>query len=47
MKRKDYRKPTMRVVNLHRQCHILASSGVESTRKGYGAAQESTWGDEE
>ena len=47
MKRNDYSKPTIRVVKLQHKCHILAGSGVESMRKGYGAAQESTWGDEE
>ena len=26
MKRKDYRKPTMKVVQLHHQCQILAGS---------------------
>ena len=30
MKRKDYQKPTMKVVKLQHQCHILADSQVES-----------------
>ena len=30
MKKKDYQKPTMKVVKLQHQCHILASSQVES-----------------
>ena len=30
MKRKDYQKPTMKVVKLQHQCHILAGSQVES-----------------
>ena len=47
MKLNDYSKPTIRVVNLQHKCHILAGSGVESTRKGYGSAQETTWGEEE
>lgn len=34
MKRKDYRKPTMQVVQLHHQCHILAASDpVPSAQK--------------
>lgn len=36
-----------RVVELQHKCHLLTGSGVESTRKGYGAAQESTWENEE
>ena len=43
MKRKDYRKPTMKVVQLQHQCHILAGSGVEANRSGYGAATEDEW----
>jgi hypothetical protein len=40
MKRKDYRKPTMKVVKLQQQCCILAGSGegVNATRGGYGEA---------
>lgn len=30
MKKKDYQKPTMKVVKLQHQCHILAGSQVES-----------------
>ena len=47
MKRKDYERPTMQVVQLKHKCQILAGSGVEANRSSYGAAQESTWGDEE
>ena len=43
MKRKDYEKPTMQVVKLQQQCHLLAGSGVESTRTGYGDAEEEVW----
>ena len=43
MKRKEYRKPTMNVVQLQHQCHILAGSGVEANRSGYGAATEDEW----
>ena len=38
MKRKDYRKPTMQVVKLQQQTRLLAGSGVESMRTGYGTA---------
>lgn len=30
MKRKNYETPTMKVVKLQHQCHILAGSQVES-----------------
>ena len=43
MKRKDYQKPTMKVVQLQQQTHLLAGSGVEATRNGYGTAQEDVW----
>ena len=42
MKRKDYQKPTTRVVELQHHCHILAGS-VEASRSGYGTAEEETW----
>ena len=38
MKRKDYEKPTMQVVKLQQQTHLLAGSGVQSMRSGYGSA---------
>jgi len=43
MKQKVYQKPTMHVVKLQQQTHLLAGSGVESTRSGYGEAQEEDW----
>ena len=43
MKRKDYQKPTMKVVKLQQQTQLLAGSGVESMRTGYGDAQEEEW----
>lgn len=43
MKRKSYEKPTMKVVKLQQRCHILAGSGVEANRSGYGTASEDTW----
>ena len=50
MKRKDYLKPTIRIVEMKHRSHILAGSvqltGVTSKRNGYGSATEQTWGDE-
>ena len=46
MKKKDYQKPTMQVVKLQQQTHLMAGSGVQSMRSGYGEAQEEE-GDEE
>ena len=41
MKRKDYEKPTMTVVELQQTTQLLQTSGqVEATRSGYGAANE-------
>ena len=45
MKRKDYEKPTMQVVKLQHQTHLLAGSGVQSMRSGYGDAQVEEWDD--
>lgn len=42
MKRKDYQKPTMRVVELQQRTMLLAGS-VEAQRSSYGIAQEETW----
>ena len=42
MRKKDYQKPTMKVVKLQHHCHILAGS-VEASRSGYGTAEEETW----
>ena len=42
MKRKDYEKPTMKVVLLQQRTHLLAQS-IEATRNGYGEAQTDTW----
>ena len=43
MKKKDYQKPTMQVVKLQHQTHLLQASGVQSMRSGYGEAQEEDW----
>ena len=43
MKRKDYQKPTMNIVQLQQQTHLMAGSGVQSMRSGYGEAQEEDW----
>ena len=42
MKRKDYKKPTMKVVELQHRTMLLAGS-LEATRNGYGEAQTDTW----
>lgn len=42
MKRKDYERPTMRVVEIQ-QCGMLMTSGE---RQSYGQAIEQEWGDE-
>lgn len=39
MKRKDYEKPTMKVVKLQHQCHILAGSN------GQAGVQDYNWND--
>jgi hypothetical protein len=57
MKRKDYEKPTMKVVQLRHQTQLLTVSGVTAVRKSedketgelvpdYGEAVEETWGEE-
>lgn len=38
MKKKDYQKPTMQVVKLQQQQHLMAGSGVQSVRSSYGKA---------
>ena len=38
MKRKDYKKPTMQVVECDSTADLLVASGVESLRSGYGSA---------
>ena len=45
MKRKDYLKPTMKVVKLQQQAHLLAGSGqeVQATRDSYGDAITEEW----
>jgi len=45
MKRKDYLKPTMKVVQLKQHAQLLAGS-VEATRSSYGAANTATWDEE-
>ena len=47
MNKKDYLRPTMKVVQL-RHAGMLMTSGVEATRSGYGTAStndgtEETW----
>ena len=46
MNKKDYQKPTMKVVKLEHKCQILAASdgnSVSANRSGYGTAEELTW----
>jgi hypothetical protein len=44
MKRKDYEKPTMDIVKLQHQTHLLQESkSVQAARNGYGEAQEEEW----
>ena len=43
MNKKDYEKPTMNIVKLQQQTHLMAGSGVQSMRSGYGEAQEEDW----
>ena len=38
MKRKDYEKPTTRVVELQQRTMLLAGSAVDATRDSYGEA---------
>ena len=42
MKKKEYEKPTMQVVQLKQQPQLLAGS-VDATRNGYGDAEELIW----
>ena len=34
MKRNDYQKPTMKVVQLKHKCHIMAGSSYETSGEG-------------
>ena len=43
MNRKDYQKPTMQVVKLQHQCHILAGSAQGEVT----ATMNSTWEEED
>lgn len=43
MKRKNYIKPTMCVVNLKQQGHLLTGSDLSATRRGYDSEDEETW----
>ncbi len=45
MTRKDYNKPTMRVVQLKHRQRLLAGSGasVRGMRNSYGDAEEQNW----
>ena len=43
MSKKDYQKPSMKVVALHQNVYLLEGSGVEASRRSYGAANTETW----
>ncbi len=45
MKKKEYNKPTMRVVQLKQRQRLLAGSvaSVRGMRNGYGDAKEQNW----
>ena len=45
MKKKEYERPTMQVVQLKQQSQLLAGS-VGASRGDYGVAIEDTWGDD-
>jgi hypothetical protein len=36
MNKKDYQKPTMKVVKLQHKCHIMAGSPYETSTSGQG-----------
>ena len=40
MNKKDYLKPTMNIVKLQQQTHLMAGSGLQSTRDSYGTAND-------
>jgi len=44
MKRKDYQKPTMKIVAIQQEASLLAGSNeLNSIRSDYGDAIEETW----
>jgi hypothetical protein len=43
MKKKEYERPTMQVVQLKQRSQILAGSPLKATRNGYGDAEEIDW----
>lgn len=46
MNKKNYQKPTMEIVKLEHQSHILAGS-VDASRSSYGDANSQTWVEDE
>jgi len=42
MKKRDYEKPSMKVVKMRQRQHLMNGS-VQSMRSGYGEAQEEDW----
>ena len=45
MNKKDYRKPTMKVVKLQHKCHILTTSGQSQATMNVKYTEE-TWNEE-
>ena len=45
MKKKEYERPTMQVVEVNQQLTLLAGSVGASRGDDYGVAIEDTWGD--
>ena len=43
MKRKDYERPTMKVVKLQHQCHIMAVSNGEAGVQDYTKQSDDDW----
>ena len=43
MKRKDYQKPTTKVVLLQHQPMLMTGSPLDATRNDYGDAEELLW----
>ena len=46
MKRKDYQRPTMKVVELRHRTQLLTGSGVQASRSSYGTANQGVSSDE-
>ena len=48
MNKKDYQKPSMAIVALHQNVHLLeGSGGVDASRSSYGTANKQSWDESE